>query len=117
MNPRVLLIAAAVMTLPVAALAHHGWAGQEEKLSVLEGPIQVVRYVAPHGTVEMIAADKTRWTVTLAPLARMQTRGLTREKLVVGQTVRVEGHRSLDPNRRELKANTITVGGVTTNLL
>jgi hypothetical protein len=31
--------------------------------------------------------------------------------------VRVEGHRSLVKDRRELKANKITIGGVTTDLL
>jgi hypothetical protein len=117
MNAKALLIAAAVLTVPAAALAHHGWSGQEEKLSVLEGPIQSVRYLNPHGEVEIIAADKSRWTITLAPLSRMQARGLTKEKFVVGQTVRVEGHRNLDKDRRELKANNITIGGVTTNLL
>lgn len=117
MNAKALFVAAAVLTAPAAALAHHGWSGQEEKLSVLEGPIQSVRYLNPHGEVEIIAADKSRWTITLAPLPRMQARGLTKEKLVVGQTVRVEGHRSLAKDRRELKANKITIGGVTTDLL
>ncbi len=117
MNAKAILLAAAVLTLPAAALAHHGWAGQEDKVSMLDGTIQSVRYVNPHGQIEIIAADSAKWTITLAPLTRMQTRGLTEDKLAVGQKVHVEGNRTLDKGRRELKASKITVGGVTTNLM
>jgi hypothetical protein len=118
MNAKILL-AAAVMTavIPAAALAHHGWAGQEDRVTLLEGPIQAVTYRNPHGTIDIIAADKTRWTITLAPIARMSSRGLTADKLKVGTVVKVTGNRTTEPGRRELKASKITVGGVTTDLM
>jgi hypothetical protein len=118
MNVRTLLAAAAIaLTLPVGALAHHGWSGQEDKITVMEGAIAAVSYRNPHGTIDIIAADKTRWTITLAPLPRMGARGLTADKLKVGDRVRVQGNRNLDKSRLELKASQITIGGVTTNLM
>jgi len=52
---------------------------------VLEGPIQKVSYRDPHGEIEITAAGK-RWLVTLAPISRMQQRGLTEANLKPGQT-------------------------------
>ena len=41
----------------------------------------------------------------------MEGRGITKEVLTVGTRVRVEGNRSLDPNRYEMKASSISVEG------
>ena len=46
----------------------------------------------------------------------MQTRGVTEQMLKVGQTIKIEGKRSLDPKRFEVKVEAITVGGKTTGL-
>jgi len=117
MNARTLLAAAAVAVLiPVAAVAHHGWAGQEDQITVLEGPIQAVSYRNPHGTIDIMTADRTRWNITLAPISRMTARGVTADKLKVGDRVRVNGYRNSDRSRNELRAETITIAGVTTNL-
>jgi hypothetical protein len=102
---------------PLAAAAHHGWSGQDNaKMTVLEGPIQSVSYRNPHGAIAITGPDKQRWDITLAPLQRMRSRGLTEANLKVGQVVRIEGHRNLDTSRREVKANTITIAGKTTEL-
>lgn len=110
--------AAFVVALPLAfsAHAHHGWGGQEVKVTVLEGPIQRVSYRDPHGEIEILAGGKT-WLVTLAPLSRMQARGLTEASLKPGQTVRISGKRNIDTSRNEIKAENIRVGGKTTDLL
>jgi hypothetical protein len=111
------VLCAAVALTPLTAAAHHGWSGQDNaKVTALEGTIQSVSYRNPHGQIEITAADKQRWQVTLAPIQRMQSRGLTEADLKVGQTVRIEGHRSLDQGRREVKANAITIAGKTTAL-
>lgn len=109
------LLAAALAPLP--ASAHHGWSGQEnDKVTVLEGPIQAVRFRNPHGEIEITGADRQRWLITLAPIQRMESRGLQEASLKVGQVVRVEGHRNLEMTRRELKANNITIAGQKTEL-
>lgn len=106
----------AVALTPLPALAHHGWSGQDNaKATTLEGRIDAVRFHNPHGQVDLTSGDR-KWTVTLAPILRMEARGLTADKLKVGQTARVVGHRNLDPARYEVKANEITVDGQTTNL-
>jgi hypothetical protein len=106
---------AAAVALP--AYAHHGWAGQDNaKVTVLEGPIKEVRYRNPHGEIDLVTADKQLWHVTLAPIARMSSRGLTEDQLKVGQTVRIAGHRNLDTGRFEVKANSIAISGKTTEL-
>ena len=117
MNAKTLLAAAIALALPAAALGHHGWAGQEEKVTVLEGAIASVSYTMPHGTISIVTADKAQWTVTLAPIYRMSSRGLTADKLKLGDKVRIEGNRNLDKTRYELKAAKITINGVTTNLM
>ena len=111
------ILAFAIAALPAsAALAHHGWAGQEnDKFTVLEGRIDAVRYSNPHGEVDLTSGGR-KWQVTLAPIARMQSRGVTEASLKPGTTVKIEGHRSLDANRYEVKANAITIGGKTTSL-
>ena len=114
-RPVVLVLAAAALA-PLPAAAHHGWAGQDNsKVTVLEGPIQAVRYRNPHGEIELTSGGR-RWTITLAPIQRMQSRGVTEEVLKVGLPVRIEGARNLDQSRYEVKANDITIGGKTTEL-
>ncbi len=115
-----LVFAAAVLAvaLPLApvASAHHGWGGQEDKITTLEGPIRKVSYRDPHGEIEIVAGGKT-WLVTLAPLSRMQARGLTEANLKLGQTVWISGKRNSDLARNEIKAETIRIAGKSTNLL
>ena len=119
---RLLLAAAAAAaalpaaTLPPAAWAHHGWSGQEsDKVTALEGVIQSVSYRNPHGEIVLLSGGK-KWDVTLAPIARMQARGVTEALLQPGRTVRVEGRRNIDPKRQEMKAENIRIDGQVTNL-
>ena len=118
MNAKTLLASLAVaIALPAAALAHHGWSGQEDKPMTLQGTISSSSYTAPHGKLEIIAADQTHWTITLAPPTRMSSRGLKPEMLKVGEKVTIQGNRNLDHRIMELKAASITVGGKTTDLM
>lgn len=105
------LVAAGMILAPAAASAHHGWAGYEPtKLMTLEAPIQAVRYSNPHAEIDLVV-DGQKWLVTLAPLQRMEARGVTENVLKVGQKVKVEGARSLTPGRYEIKAERIDING------
>ena len=123
MNAKTLLASLAVAValpaaaLPVSAWAHHGWAGQEDAAMTLQGTITSSSYTAPHGKLEIIAADQTHWTITLAPPTRMSARGLKPEMLKPGEKVTIQGNRNLDHKIMELKAASITVGGKTTDLM
>jgi hypothetical protein len=114
---RLLLAAiAAAAVLPAAALAHHGWSGQEsDKVTALEGTIQSVSYRDPHGEIVLLSGGQ-KWDVTLAPIFRMQARGVTEAMLQPGRKVRVEGRRNLDPKRQEMKAENIRIDGKVTSL-
>jgi hypothetical protein len=107
---------AAVLLAPLPAAAHHGWSGQDNAhVTTLEGAIKDVRYRNPHGEIDMMVGNQL-WSITLAPIARMETRGITEASLKVGDTVKINGHRNLDMKRYEVKANDITIHGKTTDL-
>lgn len=113
-----ILVASLLAPLPAAApaLAHHGWSGQDNaKLTTLEGKIAAVRYRNPHGEIDLMQGNQ-KWTITLAPVARMDARGLSAAAFKVGDTVTINGHRNLDMAKYEVKANDITMGGKKTEL-
>jgi hypothetical protein len=116
MKPLLGAVAALALLAPLPALAHHGWAGQDNAhVTNLEGRIAAVRYHNPHGEIDLVQGDR-KWTVTLAPITRMDARGLSEAAFKIGDTVKVSGHRNLDMSRYEVKANSITMGGKTTEL-
>src|SRR5262245_53735306 len=93
----------ATSTLFVAAAwAHHGWSGYETTATQLSGTITTSSYANPHGAATLKTADAT-WDVVLAPPARMESRGLSREMLAPGTAAQVEGYVHLQ-NRSELRA-------------
>ncbi len=112
---RALLVAAAVLLLPTAALAHHGWGGYDAGNPLtLTGTILESSYQNPHGMLRLETPGKT-WLVVLAPPSRMTNRGLTAAMLAVGATATVEGY----PHKTEadeLRAERITVDGKTIEL-
>jgi Family of unknown function (DUF6152) len=105
-------IALLIVAAPAAVLAHHGWGSYDaSKLVTVEGPIQTSSYSNPHATITVKASDKL-WTITLAPISRMQSRGAPAELVAVGKSVKAQGHASkVAPN--ELRAERITVDGKT----
>jgi Family of unknown function (DUF6152) len=110
-----MLICAASVLLSATAFAHHGWDGYDaKKLTKLEGRIQSAGYENPHGTLSLETNDG-KWSVVLAPPSRMQNRGLTKEMLVDGATVAIEGYPHLK-NEGELRAERITIAGKTVEL-
>lgn len=118
---RIILPIALLATAAGAAAAHHGWADYDPKRPVnLVGTIREVRYANPHVTLQLQtpAAGRTRaqnWDVVLAPVARMQRRGVTEERLRPGTTVRVIGERHRR-NAREVKIEWIVIGSDTAQI-
>jgi Family of unknown function (DUF6152) len=104
-----LLLAA---TSAASVLAHHGWGGYDaSKPITVTGPIETSKYENPHATITVKAADKL-WTVTLAPVSRMQSRGASPEFVGVGKTVSAYGYPST-VEKDEMRAERITVDGKT----
>jgi hypothetical protein len=109
------MILASVLSLPVLAMAHHGWSEYDSaKLLKLSGRIVEYGYEHPHGHVRLETPGKT-WLCVLAPPSRMQNRGLTQDLLKPGTAATLEGY----PNRNkaeEMRAERITIGGKTVEL-
>jgi hypothetical protein len=116
-----LLLAGTLVPLAGASAAHHGWADYDPNRPVnLVGTIREVRYANPHVTLQMRtpAAGTTPardWRVVLAPVARMERRGIPEGRLRPGMTVRVIGER----HRRiaqEVKIEWIVIGSDTAQI-
>jgi hypothetical protein len=105
----------ALLLLAVPAAAHHGWGSYDaSRTIVVQGPIETVRYSNPHATVTVKTAEKV-WTVTLAPISRMQARGASAELVALGKTLKAEGYASKnDPT--EMRAERITIDGKTVEM-
>ena len=99
----------------VAAVAHHGWGSYDAaKKFVIEAPVDSVRWENPHVHL-MLQYDGASWMIILAPISRMQNRGLAPDMLVSGTPVSVEGYPSTRTSN-EMRAERITVAGTTIEL-
>jgi hypothetical protein len=108
--------AAAVILLGIAALnAHHGWGSYDAANPVtVDGTVSELSFSNPHATIKLKGPDKV-WTVTLAPVSRMTTRGATQDKIAVGQNISAFGYPSkAQPD--EMRAEWIKAGGETYQL-
>ncbi len=105
-----LLFAAAAILAAGTASAHHGWGSYDaSKVVVIEGKVLESAYEFPHGEMIMELNGK-KWTVTLAPPSRMQSRGLARDDIAVGKTLKAEGYPST-VRENEMRAERVTVNG------
>jgi hypothetical protein len=94
MISRRIAIPVVLAALPAAALAHHGWGGFDTS-KVLDHSAAVVRatYANPHGTV-WLRKDGQELTIELAPVSRMEARGLPEADIAPGRTVRVYAYQN-----------------------
>ncbi len=105
----------AAVALTGAALAHHGWGSYDDKkLIKVEGPVLSLKYQNPHAEIFM-NRDGKKWEIVLAPLSRMETRGLKREDIEAGKVVTVEGYARKD-GTPEIRSERITANGKTVEL-
>jgi uncharacterized protein DUF6152 len=98
-----------------AVLAHHGWGSYDASRPItVTGPIETSKYENPHATITVKTTDKM-WTVTLAPVSRMQSRGAPPELVAVGKTVSAYGYPST-VEKDEMRAERITIDGKTVEM-
>ncbi|ERI54267.1 hypothetical protein N878_02685 [Pseudomonas sp. EGD-AK9] len=117
MLKKLLLLATALGLLLAGALAqaHHGWSSYDaDRTLTLEVPLQQVHYRNPHADVS-IEHDGRSWLVILAPLSRLQARGLQEADLTAGKTVTIVGYPRKD-GTAEIRAERIIVDGRTIEL-
>lgn len=108
------LVAAAALA-PVAALAHHGWSSYDaEQTLKITAPLSDVTWGNPHGSAKVAYQGRT-WDVVLAPVARMEARGLTQDMITGGKSVTLEGYPRKD-GAAEMRIERVTAGGKTVEL-
>lgn len=99
-----------VLTGALAASAHHGWGGYDTtKKLTIKAPIEMIAWQNPHAHV-MLKYQGATWEITLAPISRMQNRGLSEEMLKTGTVITAEGYPSTR-REHEMRAERITVDG------
>ena len=104
-----------LLLVGAAAWAHHGWSSYDaSKVVTLNAPLAEVRYRNPHAEVEVDHEGK-RWLIILAPISRMETRGLPNDALAAGKKVTIEAYPRTD-GTPEMRAERITVDGKTIEL-
>ena len=115
-SPRIVcLITAAALAVPAGAFAHHGWSSYDASKTIeVTGSLTDVEWVNPHGQAKVAHQGKT-WTVILAPLTRMEQRGLTREMLAPGKRVTIQGYARSD-GTPEMRIERVLAEGKTVEL-
>ena len=87
---------------------HHGWADYDQNKTIeYVGTIQESVYENPHVTAKVKNKNKI-WTVILAPISRMEARGVTADMLKKGNSIKVVGY----PHRKiktEMRAERIFI--------
>lgn len=109
------LIALAALAIPAAALAHHGWSSYDTgKAARLTGTFRTVGWGNPHGSATMRWGGRT-WDVVLAPVSRMEARGLTRDMIAPGARVTIVGYPRSD-STPEMRIERVIADGKTVEL-
>lgn len=111
----VVAAAALAAAVPAVALAHHGWSSYDESKPItLTGPLHDVSWSNPHASAKMHWNGK-HWDVVLAPIARMEARGLAADEISKGQRVTITGYARRD-GAAEMRLERIKVGDKTVEL-
>ncbi len=109
------LALAAALLLATPALAHHGWGSYDAaRVFTITAPVEHLDWSNPHAHLRLRHQGEI-WEATLAPLSRMQLRGLSEAMLKPGTTVAVEVYPSTR-TPREMRAERVTVAGKTVEL-
>lgn len=112
MKKRQLLVAVSIFLLAVSFRPfHHGWANYDQKKTLdYTGTVEEFKLENPHASARVKDKNKT-WLVILAPVSRMESRGVPSAKIVKGSKLRVVGypHKTI---KREMRAERIYVDNV-----
>jgi hypothetical protein len=115
MDKRALLFAVAMIVPAGVASAHHGWGSYDAtKAFTISAPVETLAWADPHTHVTLKYQGAV-WEATLAPLFRMQARGLSQAMLKPGTQVVVVGYPST-VLEHEMRAERISVAGKTVEL-
>jgi hypothetical protein len=108
-------VAALAAFSSAAALAHHGWSSYDaSKTLTVTAPLKSVSWTNPHGSAKVVW-QKKEWNVVLAPVTRMEARGLTQAMLTTGKPVTLVGYARSDGSA-EMRIERVIVGGKTVEL-
>jgi hypothetical protein len=114
-RPIAVAAAIAALSFPAAALAHHGWSSYDAaKVIKVTAPVTDVSWGNPHGGAKVRYQGKV-WDVVLAPVARMEARGLTQTMLAAGKPITIEGYPRKD-GTPEMRIERVTIDGKTVEL-
>ena len=109
------LVILAAAAFPSAALAHHGWSSYDSERPLrLEGHFTTVAWSNPHGTATLKWQGR-EWRVILAPVSRMEARGLTSAMIAPGKHIGLVGYPRKD-GTREMRIERIIAEGKTVEL-
>jgi hypothetical protein len=110
-----MLVAVAIVATPAAALAHHGWSSYDAtKTLTVKAPLLAVSWGNPHGSAK-VRWQKRTWDVVLAPVSRMEARGLTQAMLAPNKTVTLVGYPRKD-GTAEMRIERVIADGKTVEL-
>ncbi len=112
-SSRLFLLAAVLLAaalLSIQAFAHHGWSWAESEQSELKGTIDTISMAPPHPVLHVKAPDGL-WQVDLGNPNQTARSGFTAESAKVGDAITVLGNRSLEKDKKHMKAVRITVAG------
>ena len=105
----------AALAIPAAAAAHHGWSSYDtEQVLKLDARFTSVSWANPHGHATMTYRGR-QWHVVLAPVARMEARGLTEAMIAPGKRVLLVGYPRKD-GTAEMRIERISAEGKTVEL-
>jgi hypothetical protein len=110
-----MLFAMTIGITPATLLAHHGWSSYDDtKPLTVNAPLAAVTWGNPHGAAT-VRWQKQTWNVVLAPVSRMEARGLTRAMLTPRKAVTLVGYPRKD-GTAEMRIERVIVDGKTVEL-
>lgn len=109
-RPGMLAAAFAVFSMPLAALAHHGWNWTTGINHEITGVIREVELGNPHGELH-VDVDGTEWVVEVGQPWRNDRAGLPPAAFAVGRTMTFQGEISAEADQKLMKAERIVVDG------
>lgn len=108
-------LAAVLAMVPAATRAHHGWSSYDASKTITHSAaLTNVKWGNPHGTAKVRYQGRT-WDVILAPVARMEARGLTRAMVGPRSRVTLIGYPRGD-GAAEMRIERVVAGGKTVEL-
>lgn len=94
-----------------ATLAHHGWSWAESEPMTLDGTIRSISMAPPHPTLQVADKAGAVWQVDLGNPSQTERSGFTGGTAKAGDAITVLGNRSLEKDKRHMKAVRITLAG------